>query len=168
VLTPGSIPGLTVSFDYYLIKIKNAITSLSGGNGTGSAATYQTLCFNSGGTSPLCQLFQRPLGNTNTTAANFPTADFSQGINASLSQVEGWDFETDYVWEMSDVVANWRGSWTGRLLANYQPVNESITLPGVTPETWALVPTTHITAFLHYTLDDWEAGLEDHWLSGFS
>ena len=163
VLTPDFLPGLTASMDYYTIKLKNAITSLSAGS-----STVQAVCVNSGGTSPLCQLFQRPFPITNTTPANFPTAVFSQSLNASFTTIEGWDFETDYGWDMSDIVQGWKGSWTARLLANYQPVNESIQLPGQTPLSWAAAPKTHITGFLHYDLGNWGIGIEDHWIGGFS
>jgi iron complex outermembrane recepter protein len=163
VLTPEFLSGLTASLDYYTIKLKNAITSLSAGS-----STVQAVCVNSGGTSPLCNLFQRPGPVTDTSAGNFPTAVFSQSLNAAFTTIEGWDLETDYGWQMSDLVEGWKGSWTARLLANYQPVNESIQLPGQTPLSWAAAPKTHVTAFLHYDLDDWAIGLEDHWISGFS
>ena len=163
VLTPDFLPGFTASMDYYTIKLKNAITSLSAGS-----STVQAICVNSGGTSPLCQLIQRPGPVTDTSAGNFPTAVFSQSLNASFTTIEGWDFEADYGWEMSDIVQGWKGSWTARLLANYQPVNESIQLPGQTPLSWAATPKTHITGFLHYDLGDWGIGIQDHWISGFS
>jgi outer membrane receptor protein involved in Fe transport len=163
VLTPDFVPGLTASLDYYTIKLKNAITSLSA-----ASSTVQAVCVGSGGQSPLCNLFQRPFPITNTTPANFPTAVFSQSLNAAFTTIEGWDFETDYGWQMSDLVDGWKGAWSARLLGNYQPVNESISLPGQTPLTWAATPKTHITAFLRYDLDDWAIGLEDRWISGFS
>jgi iron complex outermembrane receptor protein len=163
VLTPDFIPGLTTSFDYYVIKLKNAISNLSG-----ATQTLQIACNNSLGTLPLCSLWQRPLPYTNTTVANFPTAIFSENVNASFTEIEGWDYETDYSWEMADVVDGWRGSWTSRLLANYQPVNETDQVPGQTPLTWTAAPKTHVTGFLRYELDDWAIGLEDHWIGGFS
>jgi hypothetical protein len=146
-----------------VIKLKNAITSLSGGTGT-----LQLACAASGGTAPLCALWVRPFPYTNNTQANFPTAIFSQVVNASFQEIEGWDFETDYGWEMSDLVEGWSGSWTSRLLANYEPDNENIQVPGVTPLQWAAAPKGHVTAFLRYELGNWAIGLEDHWIGGFS
>ncbi len=163
VLTPDFIPGFTTSFDYYIIKLKNAISNLSG-----ATQTLQVACANSGGTLPLCSLWSRPFPYTNTTIANFPTAIFSQNVNASFTEIEGWDYEMDYGWQMSDIVDGWQGSWTARLLANYQPVNESIQVPGQTPLTWAAAPKGHATTFLRYELDDWAIGLEDRWIGGFS
>jgi len=162
VLTPDFIPGLTTSFDYYVITLKNAITSLSA-----TSTSIEVLCNASGGTSPYCQLFQRPHPYTDTSSDNYPTEIFSSSVNAALNQIQGWDYETDYSWQMSDLVADWGGSWTTRLLANYQPVNESIAFTGATL-TQAAAPKTHVTGFLRYTLDDWAIGLEDRWLGGFS
>ncbi|HET7086236.1 MAG TPA: TonB-dependent receptor [Rhizomicrobium sp.] len=163
VVTPDFIPGLTASLDYYQIKLKNAISGLSG-----TSQALQIACAASNGTSPLCALWTRPISYTDTSLANFPTAIFSKSVNASFTQIEGWDFETDYGWEMSDVVEGWKGSWTSRLLANYQPVNENIQVPGTTPLTWSAAPKGHVTAFLRYELDNWAIGLEDHWIGGFS
>jgi iron complex outermembrane receptor protein len=163
VVTPDFIPGLTSSLDYYVIKLKNAISSLSA-----TSSTLQLACAGSGGTSPLCALWVRPLPYSNTTQANFPTSIFSESLNASFTEIEGWDFETDYGWQMSDLVEGWSGSWTARLLANYQPVNESIQVPGQTPLTWSAAPKGHVTGFLRYELDNWAIGLEDRWIGGFS
>ncbi|HUE63670.1 MAG TPA: TonB-dependent receptor [Rhizomicrobium sp.] len=163
VLTPDFIPGLTSSLDYYRIKLNNAISNLSG-----ATQTLQIACNNSGGTLPLCALWQRPFPYTNTTVANFPTAIFSENLNASFTEIEGWDFETDYGWEMADIIDGSRGSWTARLLANYQPDNETIQVPGQTPLTWTAAPKGHVTGFLRYELDNWVIGLEDRWIGGFS
>jgi hypothetical protein len=163
VVTPDFIPGLTGSFDYYVIKLKNAITNLSG-----TTQSLQLACAASGGTAALCALWVRPFPYTNTTQANFPTAIFSENVNASFQEIEGWDFETDYGWEMSDVVEGWSGSWTARLLANYEPVNENIQVPGTTPLQWQAAAKGHVTVFLRYELGNWAIGLEDHWIGGFS
>ena len=163
VVTPDFIPGLSASLDYYTIKLSNAISSLSGGS-----SQLQIACAASGGTSPLCDLWTRPNPYTDTSVANFPTAIFRRSINASFQKIEGWDFETDYGWEMADIVDGWSGSWTARLLANYQPVNESIQVPGQTPLTWSDSPKGHVTVFLRYQRDNWAIGLQDHWIGGFS
>jgi iron complex outermembrane recepter protein len=163
VVTPDFIPGLTTSFDYYLIKLNNAISNLSA-----TSQTLQLACAASGGTLPLCSLWQRPFPYSNTTQANFPTAILSENVNASFNEIEGWDYEADYGWEMADIIDGWRGSWTTRLLANYQPVNENIQLPGQTPLQWTAAPKGHVTGFLRYELDNWAIGLEDRWIGGFS
>ena len=67
---------------------------------------------------------------------------------------------------MSDL--GWKGSWNARLLATYQPViNKSVLFPG-SPWTRVPDPSTRVTAFLNYSLNDWAFGLQDSWVSGFS
>jgi iron complex outermembrane receptor protein len=162
VFTPDFIPGLSVSLDYFRIRMHNSIGSISA-----SSTTIQTLCENSGGTSIYCALYQRPLPFSDHTQANYPTRIFNQSLNTALNQTEGFDFETNYGFEMSDLVSDWSGSWSTRVLASYQPVGETVTFPG-SPESRNTAPKTRITAFLNYTLRDWTFGLEDRWLGGYS
>ncbi len=162
VWTPDFIPNLSVSLDYFRIRMYNAVGTISA-----SSTTIQTLCNNSGGTSPYCALYVRPFPYTNTTPANYPTELFNEGLNTALNQTEGWDFETNYNFAMADIIADWSGSWSVRALATYQPVLESVTFTG-SPETRTTAPKTRFTAFLNYTLNDWTLGLQDHWLGGYS
>jgi iron complex outermembrane receptor protein len=162
VLTPTAIPGLTVSLDYYDIRMKNSINSISAGN-----TTVQSLCNSSGGTSPYCSLYVRPFPYTNTTPANYPTLILTQALNSSLQQTEGWDFEANYGFEMSDVLSSASGSINLRMLANYQPVNSSVSFPGA-PLVFQTFPKGHITSFVSYSLDTWTFTLEDRWLSGYN
>lgn len=162
VFTPESIPGLTMSLDYYRIHMANAIGSI------GPSSTIQTLCEQSGGTSIYCANYQRPLPFSDHTTANEVTRLYTFNLNTASTGVEGWDFETDYGWEMSDLVSGWQGSWTSRLLATYQPViNKSVLFPGAN---WTRTadPSTRISLMLNYTLNDWTFGVQDTWLSGFS
>jgi iron complex outermembrane receptor protein len=162
VWTPDFIPGLTMSLDYYRIHMANAIGSIAPSN------NIQALCEASGGTSVYCNNYQRPLPFSDTTIANRVTKLFTFNLNTASQKTEGWDFETNYAWAMSDLVEGWNGSWTGRLLATYQPViNNSVLFPGAfftrTPD-----PSTRFTLMLNYTLNDWTVGLQDTWVSGFS
>ena len=162
VFTPESIPGLTMSLDYYRIHMANAIGSI------GPSSTIQTLCEQSGGTSIYCANYQRPLPFSDHTTANEVTRLYTFNLNTASTGVEGWDFETDYGWEMSDLISGWQGSWTSRLLATYQPViNKSVLFPGAN---WTRTadPSTRISLMLNYTLNDWTIGVQDTWLSGFS
>jgi iron complex outermembrane receptor protein len=161
VLTPDFIPGLTTSLDFYSIKLKNAIGSISATNNS-----IQTLCEQSGGNSPYCSLFQRPLPFSDHTPANFPSAIFSQNLNTALSEIEGWDFEADYGWAMSDIVSDWGGNWTLRVLGNYQPVNDSQSFANAA-YSYGAVPSGHVTTSLRYDINDWAFGLQDRWVSGF-
>ena len=162
VWTPEFISNLSMSLDYFRIRMHNSIGSISA-----SSTTIQTLCNNSGGTSIYCALYQRPNAFSDTTPANYPTRIFNQSLNTALQQTEGFDFETNYNFEMSDVVADWSGSWSARLLGSYQPVLETITFPG-SPESRTTSPKTRVTTFLNYTLRDWMIGVQDRWLGGYS
>jgi len=162
VWTPDFIPGLTVSLDYFRLHLANAIGSIA------PSPTIQNLCEQSGGTSVYCNNYQRPLPFSDHTAANQATRLFTFNLNTASQKTEGWDFETNYAWAMSDLVEGWNGSWNGRLLATYQPViNNSVLIPGAvfsrTPD-----PSTRATFMLNYTLNDWTVGVQDTWVSGFS
>jgi iron complex outermembrane receptor protein len=162
VWTPDFVPGLTVSLDYYRIHLANAIGSIAPGN------TIQALCEASGGTSVYCNNYQRPLPFSDHTAANQATRLYTFNLNTASTKTEGWDFEANYGWQMSDLINGWNGSWTSRLLATYQPViNNSVLFPGA-PFTRTPDPSTRITLMLNYTLNDWSLGLQDNWVSGFS
>jgi outer membrane receptor protein involved in Fe transport len=162
VWTPEFISGLTVSLDYYRIHMANAIGSIA------PSSTIQTLCESSGGTSIYCANYQRPLPFSDHTTANETTRLFTFNLNTASVKTEGWDFEANYAWAMSDLVDDWKGSWSTRLLATYEPIiNKSVLIPGQ-PFTRSADSSTRVTMFLNYTLDDWSIGLEDEWVSGFS
>jgi iron complex outermembrane receptor protein len=80
VVQPPFVPGLSVSADYYNIKIKDAIGTLSG---------QQTVdqCF--AGNQLACSLIQRDAGGNLTGLLAFP-------INLSELQTNGVDIETSY------------------------------------------------------------------------
>jgi iron complex outermembrane receptor protein len=125
VLTPSFIPGLTASIDYYHVKIGNAISSI-GGN---SQAAYQ-LCLESNQTSPYCNLIQRPLGYTNTTAANFPTQITTLNQNVAMNSRGGFDTEIDYVSDLSSWT-DMNGFMNFRLFWNHNEVAGVISVAGV-------------------------------------
>lgn len=118
VYTPGWAPGLSMSVDYYDISIDNAIASVGGNN-----ASAQADCEASGGTSPLCALYIRPLPFSDRTAANYPTLILSQNLNIAKSSTRGIDFEVGYRTALPV------GAMDIRLLTAYQPVIYSKTLP---------------------------------------
>lgn len=172
VVTPGSISGLAISLDYYRVRLKNAIALINGQN-----VPVQHLCESSAGTSQYCSLVIRLKGFSDHTAANFPVQVYSENLNTALGEVEGFDFETNYAFEMSDLAERWRGAWTVRLLANYQPVDQSQPFPGAVmtylgpgpdpAQSWKLAK-THVTAFLRYSLGDCAVTLQDRWIGGYS
>jgi outer membrane receptor protein involved in Fe transport len=162
VWTPDWIQGLTVSLDYYRIHLNNAIGSI------GNSTTVESLCEQSGGTSIYCTIYQRPLPFSDHTTANETTRIFTFNLNTASVKTEGWDFEANYAWQMSDLVDDWKGSWNARLLATYEPViGKTVLIPGQ-PFTRSPDSSTRLTWFLNYALNDWSVGVEDEWVSGFS
>jgi len=160
--TPQFISGLTVSLDYFRIHLANAIGQIA------PSTTIQSICEASGGTSIYCANYQRPLPFNDRTIANFATRLLTFNLNTASTQTEGWDFEANYAWQMSDLVDGWKGSWNTRVLAIYQPViNKSVLFPGA-PWTRVPDPSTRVTVFVNYSLNDWRFGLQDSWVSGFS
>ncbi|MBU6165466.1 MAG: TonB-dependent receptor [Alphaproteobacteria bacterium] len=121
VLTPSFLPNFSLSIDYYRIKIDNAIANVTGNN-----ATVARLCVESAGTSPLCALYERPLGPTNTSPANFPTRIFAQPENIAAFLSEGIDTEVNYNFRLGEGRVILRG------LLTYTMRQTTQTLPGTT------------------------------------
>jgi outer membrane receptor protein involved in Fe transport len=166
VLTPTFIPGLSMSIDYYNIKLSNAIASVSGTN-----LAVANLCIASGGTSPFCTLYVRPFPYTNTTPANYPTLLYSESLNAAFNQTEGEDYEADYTFDMGDIDNGLNGIVTLRALLNVAPVLNSSTFPGAPLQHGFGAGTTtpsqkgHATLFADYTLGNWSVDVQWHWFS---
>jgi outer membrane receptor protein involved in Fe transport len=161
VFTPSAIPNLTLSYDYYHIDLKNAIGSITATN-----TQIQNLCEQSGGTSPYCALFIRPLPFTDHSPANFPTSVISENLNTAYTAIEGADIELDYHFDLAAIQDGWPGSVDMRVLGNSQPVNLSQQFTSA-PFTYAVMAKGHVTGFVSYTVADWTIGLEDRWISGF-
>lgn len=95
VFTPPSIPGLTLTADYYHITVKNVIASLS-------AQRIVDSCYDSPNlSSPLCSAFQRNLGETNGPKGEKPGEilfnTLVSGPNNFARRVrEGIDVEAGY------------------------------------------------------------------------
>ncbi len=163
VLTPGFFPGFTTSLDYYQVRLHNAVGQISGTN-----VSIQNLCNGSGGTSPYCALYVRPLPFSDTSPANYPTRVFSNTQNTALVEIQGFDLEANYAFEILG------GNWNARVLANYQPVNQNQAYPGApftftsVPPNGDLIAKTHINTSLSYTLDKWTFAVQDRWLGKYS
>jgi len=162
VLTPSWLSGVTASYDYYHIDIKNGIGSLSAGN-----TQIQNLCEDSGGTSQYCSLYTRPLPFSDHSPANYPTAIYSKNLNTAYQGIEGSDVEVNYHLSLADVSENWPGAMDFRLLVNIQPVNESQQFTGAA-YTFNSSPKGHVTGFINYNLGDWAFGLQNRWISGYA
>lgn len=163
VWTPGAILGLTMSLDYFRIHMKNAISKVAA-----TSNSIQELCESSGGISQYCALYRRPQPFADRTPANYPTSIYTLNMNTASIATEGFDFETNYAWRMSDIVDGWEGLWNARFLATYQPVIlESTSFPGAA-RTRTASPQSRFTAFLNYRLGNWTLGLQDSWQAGFN
>jgi outer membrane receptor protein involved in Fe transport len=160
VLTPSFIPGLTVSADYYQIKLKNAITLIQGSN-----QAIANICVNSGGTSPFCTLYVRPFPYTDKLPENYPTLLKSQKLNAAFNVTEGEDYEVDYNFDTADIDDSLAGIVNLRGLLNVAPVNTTSSFPGA-PLSYTNQPKGHATVFANYTLGDWSVDAQWHWFSG--
>jgi iron complex outermembrane receptor protein len=160
VLTPSFIPGLTMSADYYQIKLTSAIANISGSN-----QAIANLCIASGGSSPFCSLYVRPFPYTNTTPANYPTLLFSQSLNAAFNVTEGEDYEIDYSFDTADVLSDLSGLVNLRALVNVAPVNTVSSFSGA-PVTHTVNPKGHATILADYTLGNWSVNGQWVYYSG--
>ena len=99
VFSPNFVPGLTLSVDYYRIKLKGAIASIS-------AAQELQFCF--AGQTYYCQFVQRDATQAITSIRTVP-------FNAASLKTTGWDFEASYRRPVGP------GQINLRALANYVP-----------------------------------------------
>lgn len=157
VFTPSWFPGLTASVDFYNINLRNAIGQINGTN-----TQVQALCNNSGGTSPFCALYQRPISATNATPANYPTAVFSQNLNAAFTATEGVDYEIDYNFKLADIEESLPGLVNLRGLLNISPKINSVQFPGAN-RTYTTNPKGYATLMADYTLGNWNVGVLWHY-----
>lgn len=100
VFTPNGIPGLSLSVDWYRLKINGAI-------GTLSTTQIVENCFDSGDTAPECSLITRPSSNA------FPSLVRVAPANIAFLETQGIDFDASY----RTAIGN--DSLAVRLYANY-------------------------------------------------
>jgi outer membrane receptor protein involved in Fe transport len=122
VYSPSWFQHFSTSVDYYLISINGVLSqSLPIGGG---ATTAINDCVASNGTSAYCQAIQRdPTTGQITSITNEP-------INLSETYYRGFDVETSYNFDWSDVYRSLVGRTDLRLLINYQPQAVTVTNPG--------------------------------------
>jgi iron complex outermembrane receptor protein len=125
VYTPPFVPGLSLSFDWYDIKIDNAIQSIYGLD-----PTVVQLCVQSGGTSSYC-LADRPNPITDTSAANFPTGLHYVPLNVGEVNTHGFDAELNYRLDVDRLSTNLGGQLDFRVFWSYQPkITRTTGIPG--------------------------------------
>jgi outer membrane receptor protein involved in Fe transport len=116
VYQPSWLPRFVLSFDYFDMRIDNAIGTISGLQ----AAVLQE-CEASGGVSSVCAAIVRPLPFSDTSAANFPTLVLNQSLNVAETYTRGFDVEMGYSFGLAAISANWPGNVNLRLLLTHQP-----------------------------------------------
>ena len=95
VFQPPIVPGLSVTLDFYGIKIKNAITQVS-------AQDVINNCFGSVNLDPnFCSLFTR---NPTTHNINFVRTTF---VNAAKLTTQGYELHVNYVHDVSPLTERW-------------------------------------------------------------
>lgn len=119
VIKPSFVPGLTFTIDYYNLKISNAIT-----RSVGSSDYFQRTCYDSGGTSPACDLQERPIDFTTKTPANAATAFYVKPFNIGSLKTYGIDAELNYVASLGTMPLRLR------VLTAWQPHIKYITVDG--------------------------------------
>lgn len=103
VYEPSFVPGLSASVDYYNIKIKNAI-------GTLTSQDILNFCFQ--GQTALCNQIRRD-GNGNLTAV------YATNINIASQTTSGFDMELNYQTGIQDIFSDRDASLGFRVFANY-------------------------------------------------
>jgi outer membrane receptor protein involved in Fe transport len=163
VVSPAFIPGFSASLDYFNIKVIDAITNIQGTN-----PSVQATCYASGGSSPYCALQTRPLGFTDTSAANAVTSFINTVINIGDMKTRGFDFEANY---RTKVLGNPLGL---RLLTTYQPSIvyetpglQTIDVGGVGFSSNALQASAKVrgTFFVDYKVGDFSINASERWRS---
>jgi len=162
---PAWLPHLTASFDYFSVKIDNAISAVSG-----LTNTTEQICIASGGSSPLCSLVVRPFPITNTTLANAPTLNIKQNENIALAEARGIVLGLDYVNDLDAFVSALPGTAAIHLQWTHQPVLKSQSLPGtiITDAAGtALAPTDRATLTVAYAVHGLNAAVTTRYFSAF-
>ena len=144
VWQPHFMPGFSLSLDGYHIKITNAISSELGYN-----TLIQQACYASGGSSQYCALQSRPLGYTNTSAANAVSAWYDEEFNISWIETYGGDLEANYNTTVVDRPLTLRTfvNWQPHLLF-VTPGLSTLDHAGVAYSTGSLYPAPRVSATL--------------------
>ena len=102
--------GLSIALDGYQIQVSDAILAVNGGE-----PTFQNACYTSGGTSPYCDLQERPGSFTDTSPSNAWTALYNRLFNISEIKTWGADLEINYRTQL------FGRPFSARFLGAYQP-----------------------------------------------
>ena len=106
VVQPAFVPGLSASFDFYNIKIKDAL-------GTVAPQTIVDECFL--GNTTFCNAITRGIVNNTSVIARITISPF----NLVTRTARGFDIETSYRVPVQDLIDTWDGDLTLRFLATH-------------------------------------------------
>ena len=162
---PTWLPNLSMSIDYFDVKINNAISSVSGLN-----TSVQKLCIASGGTSPLCSLVVRPHDISDTSTDNAPTENIIENENISKIHSRGIVIATSYAIDLKSATHTIPGFATVRAQWVHEPDLKSQTLPGAVISNTAgtaLAPVDRVSGTFMYAFHAIEAAVTLRYFSGF-
>jgi iron complex outermembrane receptor protein len=140
---------LSLAIDAFGISLKNAILSVDG-----SAINIQNACYDSGGTSPYCELQVRPGGFSRTpanqTLSNAVTLFYTgSSLNVAEVKTAGVDVEANYRMQLAG------RPFVLRALASFQPHIWSIQSGTTTTDAGGVsAPRVRATAMLRYNLTE--------------
>lgn len=126
VVQPRFIPGLTVSGDYYSIRIENAIAAVTAQNIVDTCYDNATFPNN------FCSLFRRNGPSSGPTAFGFNFLNQTQ-INFGRIETSGIDATIDYRFSVgqSNFGINVAANWTEKLNRFFDPVDTNLVNPGL-------------------------------------
>lgn len=127
VVQPSFVPGLTLSGDYYSIKITNAIAAVT-------AQDIVNTCYdNATFPNQFCGLFRR--NGTSAGPATFGFNFLSQTqLNFGRIETAGVDFTVDYrftIGESNNFALNLSGNWTEKVNRFFDPNNPALVNPAL-------------------------------------
>lgn len=126
VLQPRFLPGLTISADYYSIKIEDAISAVT-------AQDIVNTCYdNATFPNQFCALFSRNGPNAGPTTFGFNFLRQTQ-LNFGRIETAGIDASLDYRFSIgnSNFGLNIAGNWTDKVNRFFDPVDRTLVNPGL-------------------------------------
>ncbi|MBB6228692.1 outer membrane receptor protein involved in Fe transport [Polymorphobacter multimanifer] len=126
VVQPRFLPGLTLSGDYYSIRIDDAIQAVTAQNIVNTCYDLATF------PNSFCQLFTRNRTPASATFLGFNFLRQTQ-INFARLDTSGVDFSADYRFAVgqNNIALRVAGNWTEKLDRFFDPVDQDLVNPGL-------------------------------------
>ncbi len=156
----------SLALDAYDIVLRDALYTLNGSN-----RPIQENCYASGGSSPLCQLQERPNGFSDTSFGNRMTAFYTRFVNIAEQKTSGIDLEASFNTDLFDRPLTLRALTTYQPhLLRYIPFSIRHDLAGVAYSNIGNTqpaPVWKASLFVRYKLTDrWAIDLSERYRSG--